>query len=54
MVLVLIRQFGLAGVGAILLWLAEQQPEAGTKNFLRGLAAACFVAWLVVLAALAS
>ena len=45
----LIQQFGLAGVGAFLLWAAETQTAPENKNVVRGLAVLCFIGWIIVL-----
>jgi hypothetical protein len=49
MPLMLVRQFGLAGVAAIVLYFAENSTDPGTKTFLRWLAAACVLGWIVSL-----
>ena len=44
-----IKQFGLAGLGAVLFWVAETQTAPENKNKVRALAVVCFVAWIVLL-----
>ena len=46
----LVRQFGLAGVSAVLWWMAENQTAPENKNMVRGVAVLCFIAWLILIA----